>query len=166
MRKFAYIAVASSLLFMACTNSRKEAELAKQQEIERQAIAKAIKDSLQLDSFKKVEDAKVLAAKEAAEAERAALAAKRTRNSSIRPAYNSSSSTQRESAYAGQQQSTKKQGWSDAAKGAVIGAAAGAVGGAIIDKKKGRGAIIGGVVGGGTGYVIGRQQDKKSGRAN
>ncbi|MNY18343.1 hypothetical protein D3C86_1517190 [compost metagenome] len=58
----------------------------------------------------------------------------------------------------------KKKGWSQAAKGAVIGAGAGALGGILIDKKDGRGAIIGGVVGAGTGYVIGRAQDRKSGR--
>lgn len=58
----------------------------------------------------------------------------------------------------------RKKGWSKAAKGAVIGAGAGAVGGAIISKKKGLGAVIGGVVGGAGGYIIGRSKDKKDGR--
>ena len=59
----------------------------------------------------------------------------------------------------------KKKGWSDAAKGAVIGGVVGAGAGAVIDKnKRGRGAIIGGVVGAGAGYAIGRSRDRKSGR--
>lgn len=58
----------------------------------------------------------------------------------------------------------KKKGWSKAAKGAAIGAGVGAVGGAIISKKKGLGAVIGGVVGGAGGYIIGRSKDKKDGR--
>lgn len=58
----------------------------------------------------------------------------------------------------------KKKGWSKAAKGAVIGAGVGAVTGAIVSKKKGKGAAIGAIIGAGAGYVIGRDQDKKSGR--
>ena len=54
-----------------------------------------------------------------------------------------------------------KKGWSNAAKGAVIGGGAGAIGGAIISKKKGKGAIIGGVLGAAGGYIIGRNKDKK-----
>ncbi|MDQ6812241.1 MAG: YMGG-like glycine zipper-containing protein [Bacteroidota bacterium] len=59
---------------------------------------------------------------------------------------------------------TRKKGWSKAAKDAAIGAGVGAVGGAIISKKKGLGAVIGGVVGGAGGYIIGRNKDKKDGR--
>ena len=58
----------------------------------------------------------------------------------------------------------KKKGWSDAAKGTLIGAGAGALGGALIDKNHGRGAIIGTLVGGGAGYAIGRAKDRKTGR--
>lgn len=58
-------------------------------------------------------------------------------------------------------QAEEKKGWSNAAKGAVIGGGAGAVGGAIISKKKGKGAIIGGVLGAAGGYIIGRHKDKK-----
>lgn len=58
----------------------------------------------------------------------------------------------------------KKQGWSKAAKGTAIGAGTGAVAGAIISKKKGKGAVIGGLIGAGGGYVIGRAIDKKDGR--
>jgi uncharacterized protein YcfJ len=43
----------------------------------------------------------------------------------------------------------------------LIGAGAGAVTGAVISKKKGKGAIIGGVVGATGGYLLGRHKDKK-----
>ena len=58
----------------------------------------------------------------------------------------------------------KKEGWSKAAQGAVIGGATGAVGGAIISKKKGAGAAVGAAVGAAGGYIIGREKDKKDGR--
>lgn len=61
-------------------------------------------------------------------------------------------------------QPEKKKGWSKAAKGAVIGAGAGAIGGAILSKKKGVGAIVGGVIGAAGGYVIGKGMDKKDNR--
>ena len=61
-------------------------------------------------------------------------------------------------------QGTQKKGWSKAAQGAVIGGAAGAVGGAIISKHKGTGAAIGAAVGAAGGYIIGRNKDKKDGR--
>jgi outer membrane lipoprotein SlyB len=46
-------------------------------------------------------------------------------------------------------------------KSAAIGAGAGAVTGAIVSKKKGKGALIGGAVGAGAGYLYGRHRDKK-----
>jgi outer membrane protein OmpA-like peptidoglycan-associated protein len=54
---------------------------------------------------------------------------------------------------------------SDTQKGAVIGAGAGAAGGAIIGKAAGgtaEGAIIGAAVGGAAGAIIGNQMDKKA----
>jgi hypothetical protein len=61
----------------------------------------------------------------------------------------------------------KKEGWSKAAKGAVIGGVTGAAGGAIINKKnRVAGAVIGGVIGAAGGYGIGRTMDKKDGRIN
>jgi hypothetical protein len=59
----------------------------------------------------------------------------------------------------------QKEGWSKAAKGAVIGGAGGAAAGAVINKRnRAAGAVIGGVIGGAAGYGIGRSQDKKDGR--
>jgi hypothetical protein len=58
-----------------------------------------------------------------------------------------------------------KEGWSKAAKGAVIGGAGGAIAGAVLNKKNRTvGAVIGAVIGAGGGYVVGRGKDKKDGR--
>nr|WP_068892556.1 YMGG-like glycine zipper-containing protein [Pedobacter panaciterrae] len=143
------IVITATMLLSACSNNAKEQALIKQQ-----AIA-AVKDSLKLDSFKKSEvkkqeDAKIAA--QVKEEKRTLLLAERNEAAS------NSSGNQNYVAPA------KKKGWSEAAKGTAIGAGAGALGGALIDKKKGRGAIIGGVVGAGAGYLIGRDKDRKSGR--
>lgn len=54
---------------------------------------------------------------------------------------------------------------SKAAKGAIIGGVAGAVTGAVVNKKnRVMGAVIGGVAGAAGGAVIGRGMDKKDGR--
>jgi cytochrome c556 len=58
-------------------------------------------------------------------------------------------------------ETAQKKGWSNRAKGALIGGATGAVGGAIISKHKGKGAIIGGLAGAAGGYIIGNEKDKK-----
>jgi len=60
----------------------------------------------------------------------------------------------------------RKKKWNNTAKGAVIGAGAGAVTGAIVSKKRGKGAIIGGLIGGGagagTGLVIDHAKSKRN----
>jgi hypothetical protein len=53
--------------------------------------------------------------------------------------------------------------WSKKAKGAAIGAGAGAATGALISHKKGKRALIGGVVGGAGGYLYGKHRAKKTG---
>ncbi|MEO8794314.1 MAG: YMGG-like glycine zipper-containing protein [Daejeonella sp.] len=120
---------------------------------------KEYKDSLKLDSFNRAEAVKVEIDKR--EAEKASLVSASSRNG---VANNSQTRVIHETKYV-QSQPAAKKGWSSAAKGAVIGAGAGAVTGVLVDKKNGRGAVIGGVVGAGTGYVIGRAKDKKTGRA-
>ena len=56
----------------------------------------------------------------------------------------------------------KKKRFSNAAKGALIGAGSGAVVGAVVAKKnRGLGAVIGAAVGGGAGYGIGKHKDNK-----
>ncbi|WP_293309018.1 YMGG-like glycine zipper-containing protein [Pedobacter sp. UBA5917] len=156
------IALSTSVLF-ACNNKAKEEAALKQQQAEKQLAIKAVKDSLRLDSFNKAAAAKVEQEKEAKH--QAELAAARRAGAASSRSYASSGSGGSSSgAYGGTQPTAKKKGWSDAAKGAVIGGVGGAVGGALIDKKKGRGAIIGGLVGAGGGYLIGRGEDRKSGR--
>ncbi|TDG34982.1 glycine zipper 2TM domain-containing protein [Pedobacter changchengzhani] len=161
---FVVIALTSTVLF-ACNNKAKEEATLKQQEVEKQATIKVVKDSMRLDSFKKAELTKQKQIEDSKQAAAVATARKEgARSANVRSSGNGSGTAN--SAYGGTQPTAKKKGWSEAAKGAVIGGAAGAVGGALIDKKKGRGAIIGGVVGAGGGYLIGRGADKKSGRAN
>ena len=59
----------------------------------------------------------------------------------------------------------KKEGWSDAAKGATIGGVGGAAAGAIIGKNA-KGAVIGGILGAAGGYIFGRKKDRQSGRVD
>lgn len=149
-----FVLFAMVLAFSSCKNAAKE-------EAVKQAAIKAVKDSMRLDSFKMVEVAKKENEAKALEEKRILMLseARAAENApAARMASPSSSSTTTTT-------TTKKKGWSSAALGTVIGAGAGGLGGALIDKKKGRGAIIGGVAGAGAGYLIGRGQDKKSGRA-
>ncbi len=53
-----------------------------------------------------------------------------------------------------------KKGWTGAEKGALIGAGAGAISGALIDGRKGEGAIVGGLLGAGAGAGTGALIDK------
>jgi hypothetical protein len=139
---------AIAITLSACNNNAKEEAIMKQK-----AIA-AVKDSLRLDSFKRVEEKKKqdeIVAARVREEKRTLLLSERNDAAPAPREYSESTAE-------------KKKGWSEAAKGTAIGAGAGALGGALIDKKKGRGAIIGGVVGAGAGYLIGRDKDRKSGR--
>lgn len=60
----------------------------------------------------------------------------------------------------------EKNGWNHATKDAVIGGVGGAIGGAIISKKKARGAIIGGIIGAAGGYIYGKTVDDKLDKNN
>lgn len=146
------VCIAGAML-AACTNNN-----AREEALVKQKVVTAIKDSLKLDSFKRAE-AKIKEKEQETqrlakikEERRMLLLSERNEAAPART-YNSETAAP-----------AKKKGWSQAAKGAVIGAGAGALGGVLLDKKDGRGAIIGGVVGAGTGYLIGRDQDRKSGR--
>lgn len=141
--------VGIAVMLSACGNNARQQEVAKQQ-----AVA-AVKDSLKLDSFRRAEAMKV-------ENEKVAERVKEEKRTLLLAERNDAAPAPRQ--YSETQTTTQKKGWSSAAKGAVIGAGAGALGGVLIDKKDGRGAIIGGLVGAGTGYLIGRDKDKKSGR--
>ena len=132
----AFVSIASA--FSACNSDAK---------MQAYKNSKRIQDSLRLDSFKRAE----IVTKEKAEIKAANISASRNTRNTVQPVVI-------------QTEEQKRKGMSSAAKGAIIGAGAGAVTGILVDKKDGRGAIIGGVVGAGTGYVIGRDKDKKSGR--
>jgi len=147
---FSILAIALAL--SACTNKAKE-------EANKQAAIKAVKDSIRLDSFRRADTEKEKVLAQQAEEKRVMMLAEQ-RSAAAAPAVTSGASSTTTTSTT----TTKKKGWSDAAKGTAIGAGAGALGGALIDKKKGRGAIIGGVVGAGAGYIIGRGEDRKSGR--
>lgn len=58
-------------------------------------------------------------------------------------------------------ESEKKKGMDPKLKGALIGAGTGAAAGAIVSRKKGKGAVIGGLIGAGIGTVVGAQYEKK-----
>ncbi|WP_256006513.1 MULTISPECIES: YMGG-like glycine zipper-containing protein [Pedobacter] len=148
------LAIATGL--SACTYNAKDEAKMKQQ-----AMA-AVRDSLKLDSFKRAEAQRIederVAARVRQETQAREAQEKRTLLLSERNDPAPAPRTYSEPA------AQQKKGWSSAAKGTVIGAGAGALGGVLLDKKDGRGAIIGGLVGAGTGYLIGRDRDKKNGR--
>jgi hypothetical protein len=75
-----------------------------------------------------------------------------------------SSASPSETASAKNDAEVQKKGMSKAAQGAIIGGVAGAVGGAVISKKKGLGAVVGGIAGAAGGYIIGKKMDKKDNR--
>ncbi|RZK74424.1 MAG: glycine zipper 2TM domain-containing protein [Pedobacter sp.] len=145
-----------AILLSSCTYNAKKEEAVRQQ-----AIA-AVKDSLKLDSFKRAETARAAIVAKQAEDERVAARVREEKRELLLAERNEAAPAPR--AYSETSTTTKKKGWSSAAKGTVIGAGAGALGGVLIDKKDGRGAIIGGLAGAGAGYLIGRDKDKKSGR--
>ena len=85
-------------------------------------------------------------------------------NASSSSQYNSNSSYSN-AAYEPAPVAPVKRGWSAKAKGAIIGAGAGAVGGAIINKKnRGAGAVIGGLGGAAVGTGVGAILDHRNGR--
>lgn len=96
-----------------------------------------------------------------------AVANKRTTNTNTNKTTNTNRSTARTSNNnntSSTQTTTRRKGWSKAAKDATIGGVGGAVIGAVVSKNKVKGAIIGGVLGAGGGYILGRSKDKKDGR--
>ncbi len=87
-----------------------------------------------------------------------------TRTINNRNGSGSSTTTSRNTNTNTGQTTTRRRGWSKAAKDATIGGVGGAVVGAVISKNHVKGAIIGGVIGAGGGYILGRSKDKKEGR--
>lgn len=155
MKSIFFIAL-SAIVMTGCGNN--EAELAKLQQQRSLDSMKVVMEQQQLEiARQKTFDSmtQVLAAKEAA------ARSNRSYRSSGTTQYVQSNSARNEPATPAEK---KRKGWSGAAKGAVIGAGVGAVSGALIDNKKGRGAIIGGVagagIGAGTGAIVDDAQKK------
>jgi hypothetical protein len=158
-RIIAVFAVAAT--FAACNNNSKTSSQLKQEAYQE------IRDSLKLDSFERAEAKE----REIVEEKERILALQAAQPVRERVVYASNSAPRRRTyvkgvseTYTYSQPTTRKKGWSHAAKGAAIGAGAGAVTGVLIDKKDGRGAVIGGLIGAGTGYIIGRDKDRRTGR--
>jgi hypothetical protein len=163
MKRMAMI-LALAATFAACNNNSKTSADLKQEAF------KQIRDSLKLDSFQRAE-AKEIEIAEERERILALQAAQPVRERIIYASNSSPRSTRARRTYVKgvsetytNTQPARKKGWSHAAKGAAIGAGAGAITGVLIDKKNARGAIIGGVIGAGTGYAIGRAKDRRTGR--
>jgi hypothetical protein len=129
------LAIAS--VMTACSNSAREAEIQQAKQFT-------------IDSMKQVTAQKEAEAKAAAA--RRSSAAKTTTYKS----YNSPATTTTST-----RDAHDRPGWSNKAKGAVIGGVVGAATGAAVSDKKGKGAIIGGVVGAAGGYGVGAILDKK-----
>ncbi|HEX6916361.1 MAG TPA: YMGG-like glycine zipper-containing protein [Chitinophagaceae bacterium] len=142
--KKVFAAIAITSFMAACSNSASEKEAAIQQ-------AK----QYTIDSMKAVAAEKEAEAKIAAEQRRAAAA--RNSSSSRTTVYRSYS----EPGSSGSRDAHDRPGWSNKAKGAVIGGVVGAATGAAVSEKKGKGAIIGGVVGAAGGYGVGAILDNK-----
>lgn len=162
MNKILAICLIAGISFTACNNNN-----AKEEALAKEAALKQVKDSLSLDSFKKAEVAEKARIEQEKLVEQGRhQASSNASNASYQDAnqggeyYEANESETQPAATTPQ-----KKGWSDAAKGTAIGAGAGAVVGALIDKdKRLRGAAIGAAVGGGGGYAIGRKKDRQSGR--
>jgi hypothetical protein len=162
------VALAFATLFAACSkngNTNNEAANSARDSVKMlQYSMKAMRDSLRIDSLQRITaEQAMIATQQAQLAQQAALQAQKSQ----RVAYTAPRRTYVKGVSENYYSTTpaKKKGWSSAAKGAAIGAGAGAITGVLVDKKDGRGAIVGGLLGAGTGYVIGRQHDKKTGRA-
>jgi hypothetical protein len=116
----------------ACSNSANEAEV--------QQAKQFTIDSMKQVTAQKEADAKAAAARRSS-----------ARSTTVYSSSNTPAATT----------SKDRPGWSNKAKGAVIGGVVGAVTGAAVSDKKGKGAVIGGVVGAAGGYGVGAILDKK-----
>lgn len=166
------LAIGAITIFGSCANSASKQEQAalqaKEQTID--SLKTALVRQQVIDSMSEVAEKKVAAVQTTA---KAASTARKTKKTPVRTqtsyAQNSVQSYAGNTAPVVYQEAPvpvpEKRGWSAKAKGAVIGTAAGAAAGAIINKQNRTvGAVIGGVLGAGAGTGIGAIIDKKNGR--
>ncbi len=163
MKKLIPIVALSVLMGTSCNNAQEEAQ---QRRID--SLETAMAHQRLIDSMNQVTALREDSIRQANEKAAAATAATRKRSSSSSGRTYNTYNTYNQDGYAGNapaQQQTQKKGWSNTAKGALIGAGVGAVSGALISNKKGEGALIGGAagagVGAGTGAIIDANKKKK-----
>lgn len=155
LASFAFITILAS-----CGNSNKEAELmrAQQRTIDSLNAVTAFQ-AQQLDQQEQKEEEKVAAA---ASTQRNYTSTRSTAKRSTASKSYSSNSPSYGTIPTATQPTQQKKGWSNKAKGAVIGGVVGAGAGAIISKNnKWKGGVIGGVLGAGAGYGVGAILDNK-----
>ena len=159
MKKIVSVCVIATVMMACNTKAKKEAEIlqAKQMTIDSitkvEDIRKNTIDSMQaVAATAKAKEPKVVVVREPSSNH--SHASTSTNNSNSSNTSNNSNTTT----------TTRKKGWSSTAKGAVIGAGVGGITGAMIDKKKGRGAVIGGLLGAGAGAGVGAIIDGKEKR--
>ncbi len=171
IRKILPFAVLAIVIFMvACTNTKKEdasvSTIPNQDtiglaEYQRWKMENEIKEQIQNEKDQQA------AAVTAAPASRKSTSTARTsssRSSSGSGTYSSgsSSSGSSNSGTVAQPQQQQRKGMSHTAKGAIVGAASGAVIGAVANKKdRLGGGVVGGVIGAATGAGVGAIVDKK-----
>lgn len=162
MKKLAILGI-SAIAFTACNDN--SAELARLQQQRSMDSIRLVMQEQQAEAARQrsIDSLNAIAAEEkAASAQREASAARSARRSS---GTNYSSTTYTGNAASAAPATQQRKGWSGAAKGAAIGAGVGAVSGALIDDRKGRGAIIGGLagagIGAGTGAIVDDAKKKK-----
>jgi hypothetical protein len=140
---FAGLAIAS--VMTACSNS------ASDRDAELQAKQFTI-DSMKAVAAEKEAEAKILETKAAT---RTAARRSSGSNTVVYKGYSEPTTTSTRDGH-------DRPGWSNKAKGAVVGGVVGAVTGAAVSKdKKAKGAVIGGVVGAAGGYGVGAILDNK-----
>lgn len=159
MKNLIPIIALSLLMGTSCNNAEKQANQRRIDSLEQSLAAQRVIDSMnQVQAY--IADS-IVAARAVLEAPAGGTGTGRSGT------YRSSSTTTNNYNTYNQPaaQQPKKKGWSNTAKGAVIGAGAGALTGALVSDQKGKGAIIGGVIGAGagagTGAIIDKSQKNK-----
>jgi hypothetical protein len=159
MKNLSLIIVAFSLIFTTACTSKAEKEQAAA--LERQHIIDSM--NMVMAKQKIIDSLNEVNRLQAEKLKAASAKTSKTRNRSVTTS--GSGTYNQGTASGGAAPAQTKDGWSAKAKGAVIGGVAGAVGGAIINKRNPTaGAVIGGVGGAAVGTGVGAVIDKKKGR--
>ncbi|RYE23288.1 MAG: glycine zipper family protein [Sphingobacteriales bacterium] len=175
-----FIIAGISLSLGACHNDVKEAqqrsidsmqnELAKQHIVDSMNQASAEAEAVRRDSIMTAQQQAVASSNSNSTRRSGSGSSRRSSGSASNSYYTTNNYANPAPAATQPQQATpqQKKRWSSKATGTLIGAGAGALGGALISDQKGKGAIIGGLggaaVGLGTGAIIDAERKKKEER--